>query len=243
MCRISSRKETLTYALRRRRIYIPAPRSRPQRKTKSILGMPEAEVLSCDVSCVCGCSAILSVILRVCPEPLISMCDAHKGTWTFRTLRGEPSKAGHMGSWTKDLWPHSRSRILGFPGGSGDKESTFNAGESGWIPGWGISSGGGHGHPLQYSGELPGEFRRQRSLAGYSPCGRSRLSDQHSFTLPGRSDHVPSRVPAFSRLGRSPGFWEVEGSGNVAFMISVGGTPLSVVCFSVKSDTPFAYWK
>ena len=28
-----------------------------------------------------------------------------------------------MGSWTKDLWPHSRSRILGFPGGSSMQES------------------------------------------------------------------------------------------------------------------------
>ena len=25
--------------------------------------------------------------------------------------------------------------LLGFPGGSGDKESAFNAGDSGWIPG------------------------------------------------------------------------------------------------------------
>ena len=43
---------------------------------------------------------------------------------------------------------------MGFPGGSGVKESTCNAGgtgNTGSIPGSGRSSGGGHGNPLQYS--------------------------------------------------------------------------------------------
>ena len=31
------------------------------------------------------------------------------------------------------------------------KESTFNAGNVGWIPGSGRSSGEGNGNPLQYS--------------------------------------------------------------------------------------------
>ena len=42
----------------------------------------------------------------------------------------------------------------GFPGGSVGKESACNAGDardSGSIPGWGRSPGGGHGNPLQYS--------------------------------------------------------------------------------------------
>ena len=38
-----------------------------------------------------------------------------------------------------------------FPGGSEVKVSASNAGELGLIPGWGISPGGGHGNPLQYS--------------------------------------------------------------------------------------------
>ena len=44
--------------------------------------------------------------------------------------------------------------IAGFPGGSVDKESTRNAGDTGdvgSIPVLGRSSGGGHGNPLQYS--------------------------------------------------------------------------------------------
>ena len=44
---------------------------------------------------------------------------------------------------------------LGFPGGSGGKESACNAGDLGSIPGLGRSPGGAHGNPLQYS--LPGE--------------------------------------------------------------------------------------
>ena len=38
-----------------------------------------------------------------------------------------------------------------FPGGSGGKESTCNAGILGLIPGSGRSSGEGNGNPLQYS--------------------------------------------------------------------------------------------
>ena len=39
----------------------------------------------------------------------------------------------------------------GSPGGSDSKESTYNAGDLGSIPGLGRSSGGGHGNPFQYS--------------------------------------------------------------------------------------------
>ena len=39
----------------------------------------------------------------------------------------------------------------GFPGGSVVKNLACNAGNVGLIPGWGRSSGGGDGNPLQYS--------------------------------------------------------------------------------------------
>ena len=39
----------------------------------------------------------------------------------------------------------------GFPSSSAGKESTWNAGELGLIPGLGISPGEGNGYPLQYS--------------------------------------------------------------------------------------------
>ena len=39
----------------------------------------------------------------------------------------------------------------GFHGGSGGKESTYNAEDQGWIPGLGRSHGEENGNPLQYS--------------------------------------------------------------------------------------------
>ena len=60
--------------------------------------------------------------------------------------------------------------ILGFPGGSDGKESTCSVGDLGSVPGLGRSPGGGHGNPKQDSClENP---HGQRSLVGYSPCGR-----------------------------------------------------------------------
>ena len=38
----------------------------------------------------------------------------------------------------------------GFPGSSDGKESAFNTGDSGSVPGSGRSPGEGHGNPLQY---------------------------------------------------------------------------------------------
>ena len=68
----------------------------------------------------------------------------------------------------------------GFPGGSMGKESACNAGDardSGLIPGWGRSPGGGHGNPLQYSClENPmdrGAWQsRLLTVQAYSPWGR-----------------------------------------------------------------------
>ena len=40
---------------------------------------------------------------------------------------------------------------LGSPGGSVVENLPANAGDSGWIPGWGKSPGGKNGNPLQYS--------------------------------------------------------------------------------------------
>ena len=39
----------------------------------------------------------------------------------------------------------------GFPGGSDGKESTYNAGDLGSIPGFGRSLGEGNGNPFQHS--------------------------------------------------------------------------------------------
>ena len=62
---------------------------------------------------------------------------------------------------------------MGFLGGSDGKESAYNAGDMGLIPGSGRSPGRGHGYPLQYSClENP---HGQRSLMGYRPWGPKKL--------------------------------------------------------------------
>ena len=52
--------------------------------------------------------------------------------------------------------PGKRSAESGFrgfcyPGGSEVKASAWNAGDLGWIPGWGRCHGERNGNPLQYS--------------------------------------------------------------------------------------------
>ena len=60
-----------------------------------------------------------------------------------------------------------------FPGGSDGKESAWNTGDLGSVPGLGRSTGRGHGNPLQYSClENP---HGQRSLTGYSPWDHKEL--------------------------------------------------------------------
>ena len=69
----------------------------------------------------------------------------------------------------------------GFPGVSDGKESAFNAGDPGLIPGLGRSPGEGNSNPLQYS--CLGNSM-ERSLAGYSPWGRkeSDMTEQLTFS-------------------------------------------------------------
>ena len=47
--------------------------------------------------------------------------------------------------------PSKQAALVGFSGGSDGKESAYNVGDLGSIPGLGRSPGGGHGNPLQYS--------------------------------------------------------------------------------------------
>ena len=50
-----------------------------------------------------------------------------------------------------DYFVYEYMTMMGFPGTSAGKESTFNAGDPGSIPESGKSPGGGIGYPLQYS--------------------------------------------------------------------------------------------
>ena len=63
---------------------------------------------------------------------------------------------------------------LCFPGGSGSKESTCNAGDQGLIPGLGRCPGEGNGKSLQYS--CLGSPMDRGTWPGYSACTTERLT-------------------------------------------------------------------
>ena len=70
--------------------------------------------------------------------------------------------------------------VGGFPGGSDCKESAYDAGDLGSIPGLGRSLGGGLGNPLQYS-SLENPMARG-AWQGYSPwsCKESDMTEHDS---------------------------------------------------------------
>ena len=68
---------------------------------------------------------------------------------------------------------------MGFPGGSGGKESACNAGDLGSITGSGRSPGEGKGYPLQYSGLK----NSMNSIVHEVAKSWTQLSDFHSLHL------------------------------------------------------------
>ena len=77
--------------------------------------------------------------------------------------------------------------FLGFPGGSGNKESSYNMRDLDSSTGLGRSPRGGHGNPFQYIClENP---HGQRSLVGYRPLShkesdRTEVTGQSVFEFP-----------------------------------------------------------
>ena len=87
----------------------------------------------------------------------------------------------------------SPDRTWGFPGGSEDKESACNAGDTGLIPGWGRFPGERKWQPTLVF--LPGESHGQRSLVGYSPWGRKESDTTECLSLTFRTvQYEPSLV-------------------------------------------------
>ena len=70
---------------------------------------------------------------------------------------------------------------MGFPGGSHCKESVFNAGEPGSIPGLGRFPWRRKWQPTPVF--LPGKSYGQRTLVGYSPWGRSESDTTERLAL------------------------------------------------------------
>ena len=49
------------------------------------------------------------------------------------------------------VYIYTHTHVWGFPGGSGGKAPTCNAGDSGLVPGFGLTPGEQNGNSLQYS--------------------------------------------------------------------------------------------
>ena len=72
---------------------------------------------------------------------------------------------------------------MGFPGGLADKESAYNGGDLGLIPGLGRSPGEGKGYPLQY----PGLENSVDCIVHGVAKSQTRLSDFRFTSLHGTS--------------------------------------------------------
>ena len=93
-------------------------------------------------------------------------------------MRRKASSCSTGGSWEDCLKP-ALPLGLGFPFGSGGKESTCTVGVLGLIPGLGRSPGEGKGYPLQYSG-LENSINRIVHALSKS---QTQLSDFHFISL------------------------------------------------------------
>ena len=92
---------------------------------------------------------------------------SQKKEWNYTIYSGVSRPRVCCIEWSKS--EREKQISYSFPGGSDGKESVFNAGALGSIPGLGRFPGGGHGIPLQYTClENP---HGQRGLVSYSPWG------------------------------------------------------------------------
>ena len=94
----------------------------------------------------------------------------------------EPSPDLNQSDWSQRLKEYKATRgIKGFTCGSYGKESAWNAGDSGSIPGLGRSPGERNGNPLQYSCLGNPMDRGAWHATVYEVTkGRTQLSDYHT---------------------------------------------------------------
>ena len=90
---------------------------------------------------------------RMLPRPVHFL--QHMVGYGSRTLLQTCVIPDALNRWWIYPWLWAFSLVLklrkGFPGGLDDKESAWNSGNLGLIPGWGRSPREGNGNPLQYS--------------------------------------------------------------------------------------------
>ena len=87
--------------------------------------------------------------------------------------------------------------LQGFPGGSDGKESAYNAGDSGSIPGLGRSPGEGNGNPLQYSClENPTHRGAWQATVHGVTKNQTQLSNEHTQSDFTAESHLNGRQAA-----------------------------------------------
>ena len=122
--------------------------------------------------------------------------------------------------WRKDKLPNPV--FLGFPCGSAGKESAWNAGDMGLIPGLGRSPGKGKGYPFQYSGL---ENSMDYIVHGVAKS-RTQLSDFHlldqSWQVTWGGEHLlPMKILGWKLALNS--FYTLSGSKAEYFSVELDG--------------------
>ena len=113
----------------------------------------------------------------------------------------------------------------GLPWWLSGKESIYNGGDAGSVPGLGRFPGEGHSNPLQYSClENP---HGQRSLEGYSPWGSQKVVEglsAHTQTHRPRDGYIQEGIKqSLLTLQGVPGSWVQAG------LAGLGGIPGAAV--------------
>ena len=106
-------------------------------------------------------------------------------TLNSKQCQQDPIKEASSNMWGGQGWWYICFGIWylkGFPGGSEVKESAWNVGDPGSIPGSGRSPAEGNGQPTPVL--LPRKFHGWRSLVGYSPWGRKESDTTERLHFP-----------------------------------------------------------
>ena len=123
----------------------------------------------------------------------LSVNDSTTPTNCFRLAKLQNSSSGHRFA----LLDFTTVRLRGFPGGSDGKESAYNAGDSGSIPGLGRSPGEGNGNPLQYSClENPTHRGAWQATVHGVTKNQTQLSNEHTQSDFTAESHLNGRQAA-----------------------------------------------
>ena len=144
----------------------------------------------------------------------------------------EGAGCGHLMPKTHSLDVHHRPsrKVVGFPGGAGGKEYTWNVRDLGSIPGLGRSPGEGNSYPLQYSGLKNSMDRRawQATVHGITKSWFNWVTLGFQCSSVGKESACSAGDP-----GSIPGLGRCPGKGN--------GYPLQYPCLESPMDRG-AWW-